>query len=191
MPKTVVDRLQMIEIDLQQAVGHPRSADVRPDIAQILVEPSPVASAGQRVDPCRELQRLVDSFELDHVGGGMPAQAPNVCSRSPGQDERDQAWQHQEVADRLDGEAGTNAPVTAVETATPSMTSRQIPRVVCPDGPGKAGRTSSDGPRVESSTPVERPDREQDPERRKDQDRRRRDRGVEVATLELAVHDER
>src|SRR6185503_8082924 len=52
-------------------------------------------------------------------------------------------------------------------------------------------RLSAKSANVERAAPVERPDRDEHAERRDDQDGGRRDRGVEVAGLELRVDDER
>src|SRR5487761_2695526 len=52
-------------------------------------------------------------------------------------------------------------------------------------------RSSSQASEIEHPSPVQHPDRDEDAQRGEHQDRRGRDRAVEIAALELSVHDQR
>src|SRR5659263_210262 len=83
--ESVVDLLEVVEVDLGDAIREARSIDVRPHGAKVLLEPAPVAGAGQRVRPCRELQGVMQPLELDHVAVRLPAKAadPSELSEVP------------------------------------------------------------------------------------------------------------
>lgn len=50
MVELVVDALEVVEVDLQQAIGGAVAVDMRADSGQVLAESSPVAGTGQGVD---------------------------------------------------------------------------------------------------------------------------------------------
>ena len=78
MTELVVDPLEVIEVDLEEAVAHPGATDVGPYGAQVLVQPTSVAGAGQRVDPGGQLEGVVDALQLDHVGIRSASEGPDA-----------------------------------------------------------------------------------------------------------------
>ena len=73
----VVHRLEVVQVDHEEAVTHARSVDVGADGPEVLVEAEAVAGAGEGIGASRELQRVVRSLELDHFRVGKPPQRPD------------------------------------------------------------------------------------------------------------------
>ncbi len=76
--QSVVDRLEVVDIDLDQPVCQRGSLDVGPDGSQVLDQATPIAGPGQWVDPRCQLEGVMDAFEFDHVGVRAAPQRPDV-----------------------------------------------------------------------------------------------------------------
>ena len=75
--EAVVDGLEVVDVDLDQAVGDARAMDVRPNGPEVLYQAAAVAGPGERIDPGGQLQRVMHPLELEHVGVGATSQRPD------------------------------------------------------------------------------------------------------------------
>ncbi len=82
----VVDGLEMVEIDLEEADWPARASDPGTDRDEVLLELHPVADPGQLVGPGRDLEGPIDPLELDPLAVLTPVESGDRLHLAEGAD---------------------------------------------------------------------------------------------------------